>query len=163
MLTFSVNTSEINRAMNELRKITGMEDGKIIRNTAKFLLRTFVFKTRLMGRIRNEDFKWQAPYIEQSAKGRARLGWWPAWKHLGVPGVPRIGNGSLKDNQEGGFRDASRKIIDPFITVWNEVPYIEALNKGGKILEQSVTRQVGFLNKALDKAYTRILRNKSGR
>ena len=162
MITLTFNTRELNRSMDELRKLTGIEDGKIIRNTAKFLVRTFVFRTRLMRRIKQEDFQWKEPYVEAASKGRARLGWWAAWKHLGIAGSPQIGNGPLRDRGEGGIVDKSRAIRDPHITVWNEVPYIEALNEGGKILEQGVARQVGFLNKALDRAYNKILKRKSG-
>jgi len=162
MLTMSVDTREFNQAMDELRKVAHIEDGKVIRDTTKFLVRTFVAKTKLFRRVKNEDYKWLEPYIAHTAKGRARLGWWPAWRRLGASGVPSIGNGPLKDNQEGGITDASRRIRNPHITIWNEVPYIEALNKGGRILENGVKRQIKFMEKAIDRAYTKTLRKKSG-
>ena len=163
MLTMHIDTGQLNRSMDELRKIAGIEDGKVIRDTAKFLVRTFVARTKLFKRIKNEDYQWTEPYIEASAKGRARLGWYSAWKKLGTHGAPRIGNGPLRDRREGGITDNSRRLRDPHVTMWNEVPYIEALNKGGKILQQGITRQVGFLNRAIDREYTRLLRRKSGR
>lgn len=161
--TLAVDTREFNQAMNELRRATGMEDSKVIFNTTKFLVRTFVARTRLFRKIKREEWEWTEPFIEASAKGRARLGWWPAWKHLGLPGAPQIGNGPLKDRREGGITDRSKRTRDPHITVWNEVPYIEALNKNGKILQRSVDRQLKFLVKAIDRAYESVFRRKSGR
>jgi len=175
MITASVDMREFNKAMDELRKATGMEDGKIIFNTTKGLMInlvrfTFLFK-RVKGKpgrdsdgrfVKNARTQELQRFIESKAKGRARLGWWPAWKALGVRGTPHIGNGPLKDRGEGGIIDRSRKIINPHITVFNEVPYIDASEEKKRTVKRAVDRQLGFIMKAIDKSYTRILKGKSG-
>jgi len=157
-VTMSIDTSDINRSIDMLRRATGMADGDIIRNTTQKVLWNLVRFTFLMRRIKNRKFKWMQKSIEAAAKGRARLGWWPAWKALSVPGAPLIGNGPLRDRGEGGVVDASRRLRNPHVTVFNEVPYIEASVKEMNTLDRAMARQIEFINRAIDRTYDRLLK-----
>lgn len=161
-VTVKIDTREFNSAMEELRRATGIEDSKIIQNTTKGLLMNLVRFTFLFRRIRNKKFKWMQAGIDRRSKGRARLGWWPAWKALSMRGTPRIGNGPLKDRGEGGISDNSRRVNNPYITVFNKVPYIDSSDEKKRTLQAAVDRQLIFIRKAIDRTYTKMLRGKSG-
>ena len=90
------------------------------------------------------------------------LGWWPAWKALRMAGAPNIGNGPLKDRREGGITDRSKRIGRPYITVYNEVPYIRTLDRKKRIVARATSRQFQFLKRAVEREYSRIMRSKSG-
>jgi hypothetical protein len=161
-VTVNIDTTALNRGMAELQRITGAEDGLILRNTMKGVMWNLVRFTFLMRRIKNKKFRWMQKGIESAAKGRARLGWWPAWKALRLSGAPKIGNGPLKDRGEGGVIDKSRSLNSPYITVFNEVPYIEASNKKMQTVSKAIARQAQFLARAVDREYSKILRRTIG-
>jgi hypothetical protein len=148
--------------MMELQAATGLEDRKIIKNTTKGLLINLVRFTFLMKRVKNQRFAELHKAIEKRAKGRARLGWWPAWKALSMKGAPLIGNGPLKDRGEGGIVDRSNAIMNPFITVFNEVPYIDSSDEKKRTLKAAVDRQFSFLVKSVERSYSKLLKGKSG-
>jgi len=158
-ITSTVDTRQFERAMHELRRATGATDETIIKNTTKGVLINLVRFTFIFKRIRNKEFKWLEDYVKRKAKGRARLGWWPAWKALQMKGAPIVLGGPLIDRNEGGIVDNSKKIGNPHITVFNEVPYIK---ESGSVVDRAIARQATFLMKSIEKSYTRILRGKSG-
>lgn len=177
--TFSLDTSQFNRAMDELIRISGKTDQFIIFKTAGGVIRNLVRFTTLFKGLRGKmgrDIKGRftakvksafteklEQFIERKAKGRARLGWWRAWIHLRLAGHPQIGNGPLKDRGEGGIIDRSGNLFSPSITVFNEVPYIGEIDEKKKTLQRGVQRQLAFLNRAIDNEYTKMLRGKSAR
>ena len=162
MISATVTTREFERAMDELVRLTGRADGEIITNTTKGVMINLVRFTSLFRRIKNRRFRWMTSAIEKFAKGRARLGWWPAWKALRMAGAPNIGNGPLKDRREGGITDRSKRIGRPYITVYNEVPYIRTLDRKKRIVARATSRQFQFLKRAVEREYSRIMRSKSG-
>lgn len=162
MITSTVNTREFERAMTEIIRLTGAEDKFVLKKTTSGVLINLVRFTFLFRRIRKKRWRWLNDFIERNAKGRARLGWWPAWKALQMPGAPRIGNGPLKDRGEGGIIDESRKINEPSITVFNEVPYIEGIAEKNQTVPRALARQAEFMAKYLDKRYARIMQGRSG-
>jgi len=159
-VTIKVDTMPFNKSMDELQRLTGIAQSKIIRNTTRGVTMNLVRFTFLMRRIRNKKFRWMEQNIAKAAKGRARLGWWPAWKALRMSGAPKIGNGPLKDRGEGGIVDASKRLISPHITVFNEVPYINATEKKNNTLMLAMARQDFFLQRAIDREYGKILKRK---
>ncbi len=163
MITISVDTSELNQAMREIIWLSGKADEFVLKKTAGGVLINLVRNTTLFQRVKYRRFRWMQKWIEKTAKGRARLGWWPAWKALNVSGAPRIGNGPLRDRGEGGIVDQSANIFRPYITIFNVVPYIKAIDKEKKTLQRAVTGQLRFMLRYLDREYTKILRGRSAR
>jgi hypothetical protein len=161
-LTARVNTTQFERAMVEMVKLTGESDSKIIFNTAKFLMPKLAFFTFLMTKKRNRASTGLLESRAKHSKGRARLGWYPAWKYLGTKGAPRVGEGPLIDRGEGGIIDKSKKIIDPYITVFNEVPYILESEKKRNTVPRALNAQASYMFGKIDQAYSRILKGKSG-
>jgi hypothetical protein len=157
-----VDTSQFNRAIAELQNATGAEDSKIIFNTARGLMIGLARFTFLMKKGGKKGLKKLLTARAKYSKGRARLGWWPAWKYLGTMGAPRVGDGPLKDRGEGGVVDRSKRIFDPFITVFNEVPYIMESERKRRTVAKALANQVRFLDKAIERAYTKMLKGKSG-
>jgi hypothetical protein len=157
MITFKLDTREFNSAMDELRSVTRKEDDKIIRLTAYGVVLNLVRFTPIFKKIKNPNFQWKQLFVEKFAKGRARLGWWPAWKHLGIRGTPNIGNGPLIDRGEGGITDNSKNIMNPHITVYNTVDYSYKLDKKNNIVKRALDFQQRFLQRAIDRSYKKLL------
>jgi len=162
-VTMKVDTRELNRGIEQLIRVSRIADHKALRNTAKGLMFSLVRFTFLMKKRPKKGFKKLHEARAKYAKGRARLGWWAAWKHLGNSGAPNIGDGPLKDRGEGGITDNSKRIVFPHITVFNEVPYIEANKERLRNFQSAADRQLKqFLVPAIDRAYGRILRRHIG-
>ena len=158
-ISIKVDTRGFERGMRLLQKATRLSDQQVITGTTRGVIINLVRFTFLFRRIKNRAFRWLQTFIERKAKGRARLGWWPAWKALAMKGAPFIGNGPLKDRGEGGIINRSNRINRPHITVFNEVPYIR---ESGNIEQRAVARQAIFLKRAIDRAYRKLLRRHLG-
>ena len=156
-ITIRMESRELNRGMDQLIKLSGIADQKVIWNTTKGVMMNLVRFTFLMKRRAKKKWKAIMEARAKHSKGRARLGWWPAWKHLQMNGSPKIGNGPLKDRGEGGIIDNSRRIGKPFITVFNEVPYIGSSEKKMRTTKRAMANQAKFLARAIDREYGKIL------
>jgi hypothetical protein len=162
-VTVSVDTSEFNRGMEKLRNLTLASDRMIVGNTARGVVMNLVRFTMLMKRnATSRNFRWLHKRRAKEAKGRARLGWWAAWKALGVNGSPKIGNGPLKDRGEGGIIDKSRDFQFPSITIFNEVPYIDVIEEKMNTLTRAMANQEKFLARAIMREYNKKLRRTVG-
>lgn len=170
MITMQFDTTEFNQALTEVARLSPQADAKIIRQTCRFVLPKLVGATPLYsGDGDNDDLTVLLKRANSrsrtadpmKAKGRARLGWWAAWKRLGVRGSPKIGNGPLKDRGEGGIIDRSRQLVNPSITLINEVPYIEALEQSKRILKWAFEKQLVFMRRFVEREYSKMLRGKS--
>ena len=156
-----VNDKEFQKAFAELARLSRSEDSKIVFNTAKFLTRGLAFRTLLAKR--SERARWKFRETQKKKwKGYARSGWQKAWTALGLPGAPAIRNTSLQRKGPGGIVNQSRRIGSPFITVFNDVDYIEALDKDRDILDKAIAFQFRQLTRTIDRIYTAMLRSKSG-
>lgn len=162
MITFKFKTAQMERAMEEIIFLSKRSDEFVVKQTTKGTMINLVKFTSLFKFVRNEAWKFLESILEKVAKGRARLGWWPAWKELGVRGTPKIGNGPLRDRGEGGIIDNSKNIINPHITVFNEVPYIEILDRKEKIVNRALNSQQRFMDQFLEREYKKIFRSRSG-
>lgn len=161
MVTFSLIDREFQRALEELGRISRSADSGIVFNTAKFLTRNLAFNTPLFKKIRQKAWRWRLARVKEW-KGYARSGWQKAWTGLRLAGTPAIRNASLQRRAPGGIVDQSRRVGTPFITVFNDADFIEALDKKSKILVKAITFQTRQMNRSLDRIYSAMLRKKSG-
>ena len=153
MVTMGFDNREFNTALTELARSSRRIDTEVLIDQVRRLLRKLAWTTP-----RYEGKRKQA----KKQKGRARAGWWPAWKALGVRGTPYVGNARLAGAREGGIIDGSKRPGFPFITIFNIVPYIEKLDKEASILESAVAGRLQDMTRLIERRYRQQMRRKSG-
>ena len=162
MINIQLYSSEFNNAMDEILRLTKRDGRFVVLKTVQGVLINLVRFTPLFRRIRKMLWRHLNWFIIKHVKGRARLGWWPAWKAMKMSGAPHIGNGPLKDRGEGGVIDESRRFDAPSVTVFNEVPYIETIANKNNTVQRALARQTQFMLRSINRTYSRILRGRSG-
>lgn len=95
-------------------------------------------------------------------RGRARAGWWPAWRRLGAFSRPRGASSRVLSLNEGGFRDGRQRAGQPFFEMINEVNYIDKLEKSHDILGNSAVERAADMQQELTRRYQREMQRKSG-
>ena len=150
--TIHVRDYEFLRAMDELAADSRRNEGEIVRYQAKRLCRALVYETPVY-----EGKK------KKYRKGRARAGWFPAWRALGVRGrPPKVWQPALQ-LAEGDIVDRSHKYARPHIILVNYVAYIDQLEAAVGILARAFRGRTDDMLDAIEKRYRAMLRRKSGR
>ena len=156
MFTLDFDDSEFNRALTEVANGSRRIDVNVLTDQARKLLRKLAWLTRKAPRTVLKNGR-----RRKTLSGRARAGWWPAWKALKMRGTPYVGNANLKRNTEGSFRDGRQQMGQPFFEMTNEVAYIDKLNDEDDILNKSLEERTRDLENVLDNQYAKMLARKS--
>ena len=158
-ITVTVDTRAYNQAMRSVARENGKEIRKELFFQGKNLMPKLVratAKLKIGKKVRKFEYikaekKWQPKrdkdtgkqimVVRQSA-GRARAGWIPAWKKLKLTNIPV---GTQRAHKiagiEGKFIDQSRRLLNPQLTIINEVPYIEELESISAKIDLAVALQ----------------------
>jgi hypothetical protein len=175
-VTGSVDTSQFNSVLNELKRNVGGDNHTWLTNAGKFLMKPLDIRTPTLEKSTKSirkmkrrafdadtesgaDFWLNRMIFILSFKDRAKAGWWPAWSKLGAQGKPRITNAQIrsKAGDEGSLVDASRQSKDPYIRIINNAPHIESLDESKSIVQSAMDFQKGVMEKQLQKVYQRRL------
>jgi hypothetical protein len=157
--------AEFNRMLTEIANESRRAEPVVLTDQARKLLMKLAWNTRRApasvrvgagGRTARGRFRRQ---IKKIAKyGRARAGWWPAWRALRLPGTPYVGNKRLEATNEGEFIDQRRGFGKLAIGLVNTVPYIELLDVMDRIKEKAMVGRSVDMDRMLERKYGRILR-----
>lgn len=150
------NDRQFNSMIDELADESKRDDISVLTGQAIQFLRALVFWTRVA-------LKKGAKSVFFRQRGRARVGWWPAWVGLGVFSIPARVNPKILSDAEGSFVDGRGRGSQPFVAMTNSVPYIDKLDKMDNILLNAGTGRAEDMERALERKYQSRLRRKSGR
>jgi len=157
--TAKVNTAQFGRAITALSNETGRNEYDFITDRSKRVLRPLAFNTP---RAPTSDKTSSGRTKRIRRRGRARAGWWPAWKRLGVNGTPYVGNYNMAKATEGEFIDGRKRLGSRFFTMVNTVSYIEKLDSEEGIMSKSLSGQMADMMRHLERQLKRSLRKYSG-
>lgn len=153
---------EFNAAIDQLADESDRTDIEVLTGQARRLLRAFVRLTRLA--VFTEKAAQFAALTAKRAfgnKGRARAGWWVAWKGLKMFGIPAGTTPEVLARDEGEFIDGRQRKSRPFVVMANEVPYIDKLDREDRIIENGTSGRFRDMGAELERRYTQNLRRHS--
>ena len=175
-VTGSIDVRQFNAVLDELKRTEGGDNHTWLTNAGKFLMKPLDIRTptlqkstksirKMKKRAFDADTETGADFWLNrliyilSFKDRAKAGWWPAWSKLGAQGKPRITNAQIrsKAGDEGALIDGSRRSKNPYISIINNAPHIEALDESKSIAQSALDFQTGLMEKQLQRVKQRRL------
>lgn len=150
---------EFDLAVRELADNSIRTDVEVLTGQAIRLIRALVRYTRVALR----GGPWRA---WMRRRGRARAGWWAAWRQLGAFGTPRGVTPDMLSasiaNGDGSFRDGRKNINNPFFEMSNHVWYIDVLEQEDNILENATEERFQDMQDEIERRYRQQMARKSG-
>jgi hypothetical protein len=159
MLSIRIQDKEFNAALAELARTSRRTGAEVVTGQAIQILRALSDLTRLAERGRRASGKFFRPTM----KGRARAGWWTAWKALGVFGVPKGTSAKVLALDEGSFKDGRKSASSVYVEMTNAVPYIGTLNSEDNILAGAYAGRLDDMRGAIERRFAREMAKRSGR
>lgn len=159
---------EFNQAIDELANESTKTDIEVLTWQAIKLVLALVFRTRLATFTSESAEKLElfAGILSKGTgfprQGRARAGWWPAWRGLGMFGLPTGTNSTVLGSAEGEFIDGRHRASRPFIVVANDVPYIDKLDAEDRIIEGGTAGRFQDMQDEITRRYALNMRRHSG-
>jgi len=162
-ITIDVDMREFNRAMQKISALNKKGVAEDLHYQAKNLLGKIARKTYAHPRSKKvrefvldeKSGQWIpiGKMVRAKTSGRARAGWVPAWRKLGMTNLPRGTAAAVKiaGGNEGDFIDESKRLRDPFIEMINQVAYIEDVKGIGEAIDSAVSRQLKFMQRYIER------------
>ena len=156
MITFKSDARQFNRAMKQLREVQKSTDKRIVTFQAFKIVRTLVFHTPRASSARKKG-----KFARLARAGRAKAGWYVAWKGLEMRGTPPVASKELR-RAEGDFKDRREKVGDVHVIIANTVPYINSLDRKHKIMSQALSQRSDDIKQFVEKRYASMMRRFDG-
>ncbi|HUU96280.1 MAG TPA: hypothetical protein VM487_11115 [Phycisphaerae bacterium] len=159
--TIKLDTAAFDRAIADVAKWSTLTDGEIVTHEARRVMRALAYNTPKAPTTQARRRFGKYYDVTRWMGGRARAGWWAAWKALDIFGTPYIDNANL-DDSEGSYEDGRKQKGNAHFIARNHVWFVGILNSKVNILQKAFDRAAESVQAYAERQYDRLFKRYHG-